>query len=80
MRRSSPFRGKVLLVDSVSVSGAVLTPLAVLAGVLGVWKLGRFRLDKQLLHSRRTALALSGVVRDCDRNADVCRDPESLGS
>ena len=40
MRTSCPFRGPVLLVDSVSVSGAVLTPLAVLAGVLGVWKLG----------------------------------------
>ena len=30
----------MLFVESVSMSGSVLTPLAVLAGVLGAWRLG----------------------------------------
>ena len=33
-------RGPALLVDSVSMSGAVLAPIAVLAGVMGAWRLG----------------------------------------
>ncbi len=32
-------RPSILLVTSVSISGLILTPVAVLAGVLGVWRL-----------------------------------------